>query len=279
MRKQGYKVKKMAAAWIAGTVLSFAAAGTIYAAAQGPASQSGQGNQQQIQEEKLIDTVGFWTEANGKWYFYDSEGYPYSGWIISGGKHYCLNAEGEMLTNCITPDGYYVGPDGAWYQRKTVVLGNVIEAPKKFPAAADAWSSKDAFSDIRTKIRTVFKERRLKVSDNGIEYLAGTDKNERLLMGAYKMPDSGGFYLDLYTSLDPSSIEINEAETYDYLVFKTIMHQLSSTPDLLETAIYNSWEESNSWNIGRNHWVWIGDALVKYAAESGFGRYYIYPAK
>ncbi|MCD8221966.1 MAG: hypothetical protein LUD07_07245 [Clostridiales bacterium] len=39
-----------------------------------------------------------------------------TGWFQQGGKWYYCNEDGEMLANTRTPDGYYVGADGAWVQ-------------------------------------------------------------------------------------------------------------------------------------------------------------------
>jgi glucan-binding YG repeat protein len=35
-------------------------------------------------------------------------------WVQSGGKYYYVGATGAMLVNTTTPDGYWVGADGAW---------------------------------------------------------------------------------------------------------------------------------------------------------------------
>ena len=56
---------------------------------------------------KITDTYGEY------WYHADSNGVATTGWIQSGGKwYYCKR--GRMLQNAMTPDGYYVGPDGVW---------------------------------------------------------------------------------------------------------------------------------------------------------------------
>ncbi len=53
----------------------------------------------------------FWQD---NWYFFDSDGYMAQGWREWNGKYYFLDpGSGAMWHDCITPDGYYVGPDGA----------------------------------------------------------------------------------------------------------------------------------------------------------------------
>lgn len=57
-----------------------------------------------------------WQMIDGKWYCFDGNGYLRYGWIASGGKWYYCGEDGAMVINAQTPDGYYVGGDGAWIQ-------------------------------------------------------------------------------------------------------------------------------------------------------------------
>lgn len=57
-----------------------------------------------------------WQMIDGKWYCFDGNGYLRYGWIASGGKWYYCGEDGAMVINAKTPDGYYVGGDGAWIQ-------------------------------------------------------------------------------------------------------------------------------------------------------------------
>lgn len=57
--------------------------------------------------------AGVWQEIKGKWYFFDEEGYMKTGWIQWEGKEYYCSENGDMLTDCLTPDSYLVGADGA----------------------------------------------------------------------------------------------------------------------------------------------------------------------
>lgn len=53
----------------------------------------------------------FWKD---NWYYFDSDGYMATGWRLWDGKHYYLDdTNGAMLHDTVTPDGYYVGSDGA----------------------------------------------------------------------------------------------------------------------------------------------------------------------
>ncbi len=55
-----------------------------------------------------------WLLDNGKWYLFDGRGYMLTGWQKKNGADYYLGSDGAMLENCWTPDGWYVGPSGAW---------------------------------------------------------------------------------------------------------------------------------------------------------------------
>jgi hypothetical protein len=76
------------------------------------------------------DTTGTWYYANtagvmaanawaqdsaGAWYYLGGSGaMTVNAWVQSGGKYYYVGANGSMLVNTTTPDGYWVGADGAW---------------------------------------------------------------------------------------------------------------------------------------------------------------------
>lgn len=57
--------------------------------------------------------VNCWQQIGDKWYFFDAEGYMATGWVQWEGKEYYCSENGDMLTNCLTPDAYLVGEDGA----------------------------------------------------------------------------------------------------------------------------------------------------------------------
>ena len=44
---------------------------------------------------------------------FDQEGYMSVGWILWEGKEYYCAEDGHMLSDCLTPDSYWVGADGA----------------------------------------------------------------------------------------------------------------------------------------------------------------------
>ena len=61
--------------------------------------------------------AGEWRWDQKGWWFRNDDGsWPSNGWQYIGGKYYYFNESGYMLENTTTPDGYRVGPDGAWIQ-------------------------------------------------------------------------------------------------------------------------------------------------------------------
>lgn len=69
-----------------------------------------------------------WKQTNGTWqYVKDASGSVYSnGWQWIDGKCYYFDANGNMLSNTSTPDGYYVNGDGQW------VYQNVVQTKEQY---------------------------------------------------------------------------------------------------------------------------------------------------
>ena len=66
-----------------------------------------------------------WNHQHGWYYVNDDGSSPYDGWMWIDGRCYCFDAEGFLLTDTVTPDGYAVNQDGAW-----IVNGIVQEQGK-----------------------------------------------------------------------------------------------------------------------------------------------------
>lgn len=62
-----------------------------------------------------------WLSVNNNWYFFKNSGCMVtSNWAGS----YYLDSDGKMKTNAFTPDGYYVGSDGAYYRNRWIKYEN-----------------------------------------------------------------------------------------------------------------------------------------------------------
>lgn len=59
--------------------------------------------------------AGEWKQDDTGWWYQNDDGsYMKSGWQAIEGKSYYFGDDGYMFHDCVTPDGYSVGSDGAW---------------------------------------------------------------------------------------------------------------------------------------------------------------------
>lgn len=66
-----------------------------------------------------ISFAGEWKKNSiGWWYVNDDGTYPTNSWSQINGEWYYFYETGYMACNTTTPDGYWVGSDGAWIQAK-----------------------------------------------------------------------------------------------------------------------------------------------------------------
>ena len=69
----------------------------------------------------MTSYAGQWNNSSGNWYYLDDNGnYLKNQWA----GNYYLGADGVMMTNSWTPDGYYVGADGAWNGQPALSASN-----------------------------------------------------------------------------------------------------------------------------------------------------------
>ncbi|MCD8083311.1 MAG: hypothetical protein LUE86_07385 [Clostridiales bacterium] len=60
--------------------------------------------------------VSSFQQIDGVWYYFNDSGYITTGWFEVNGNWYYCDSSGALYINARTPDGYYVGGDGAWIQ-------------------------------------------------------------------------------------------------------------------------------------------------------------------
>lgn len=70
----------------------------------------------------LTAFAGWESDGYGNWYYWDDYYgyYVYDTWV----GNYYIGSNGIMMTNAWTPDGYYVGADGAWTGQSMYNSGN-----------------------------------------------------------------------------------------------------------------------------------------------------------
>lgn len=226
-----------------------------------------------------------WVQENDGWHYYLWDGTEKTGWLELGGLYYFLSDNGVCLTDAMTPDGYYVDGNGAWYQREKSILGVRMTAPEQFCPADVPLNEGGAAASLSGLIRRSFGGARLlRVSDTAIEYVSaggadGQTKSgeEMVLAGLYREAQNGRYRLDLRMSLDAGASGKKTAAAFDYGVFQALLYQFSSSPEVLGAAVCSAWNGDNQWNINRQSPAEAGDSQVLYAAGDGFGRFYITP--
>ena len=61
-----------------------------------------------------LKTGWFLDNSGSAWYYFNDNGFMLcNSWVESNGNQYYLSESGKMLTDTVTPDGIYVGTDGA----------------------------------------------------------------------------------------------------------------------------------------------------------------------
>lgn len=81
-----------------------------------------------------------WAQIDGAWYFFNPQGYRLTGWIMWKNQDYYCGSDGKMLTDTVTPDGYYVDGNGVWQENVTVdtVQTETTAAPEETAASETA---------------------------------------------------------------------------------------------------------------------------------------------
>lgn len=247
-----------------------------------------------------------WVFQEDGWHYYQENGEPGVGWVESNGFYYYLLPDGKSITDTITPDGYYVNADGAWYRRQETILGVSFTSFDRFLPVGGEWDKSPSILLLSEKYRQIFGQtRRIRVARDRIEYTVfegsggknstgsstlftgkqnTADKNSSTtdtgtpLAVLYQEPGQGRYCLELKMKLYPGSTDEKQTATYDYALFKALLYQISSSPETLEEALLDAWQGENRWQVNRENWVRAGDAMILYAPGREAGRFFIRPA-
>lgn len=100
-----------------------------------------------------IPTVsgGKWKQVGSEWMYEKNKKLVKNSWVLHKNVYYYVDENGFMLTNAYTPDGYYVGKDGAWDQKKSKYdtangsdKGDELSEAEQREIAEDLSTSEDA---------------------------------------------------------------------------------------------------------------------------------------
>lgn len=100
-----------------------------------------------------IPTVsgGKWKQVGSEWMYEKNKKLVKNSWILHKNVYYYVDENGFMLTDGYTPDGYYVGKDGAWDQKKSKYdkekgsdKGDELSESEQREIAEDLSTSEDA---------------------------------------------------------------------------------------------------------------------------------------
>lgn len=100
-------------------------------------------DRQEVVEEYPTVFGGEWDQADGIWFYRIEDEIVTNSWIEDNGKAYFVDDRGYMLTDCYTPDGYYVGSDGAYIPDADMGIvdigsGNAVEIAEKLSTSDTA---------------------------------------------------------------------------------------------------------------------------------------------
>ena len=70
-------------------------------------------------------------KVNGDHYYFDESGAMQTGWKQLDGNWYYFQADGSLLKNATTPDGYKVNEEGIWKQAVAAVNSEAVKPEQK----------------------------------------------------------------------------------------------------------------------------------------------------
>lgn len=77
-----------------------------------------------------------WVQDNAKWYYFNEQSIMLTNQWINGQCY--VGADGAMLTNTVTPDGYAVGADGKWSGQTAVSSATALTVTRSSSAVSSS---------------------------------------------------------------------------------------------------------------------------------------------
>lgn len=231
----------------------------------------------EIQEQKWAGQR-MWVYLEGGIKFYDKDHYLENEWLHDGESWYYFDANGFILRNAITPDGYYVGNAGAMLTNVTLEDGRVVGADGRIVQVqvenwqwvleGETWYYRDLNSG-RNWTGWLF--------EGGHWYWLESDG--KMATGFLRLNENGKdvlYYLNdgsldyrRWTSLDMNGKRINEKLPYGAMLSNgtiTLMGDLAK-------QIMNEYQDIFKREIGEDWWLYerdlVGSMLMPEFDENG----------
>jgi hypothetical protein len=203
----------------------------------------------------------------------------YPGWQQDGEKWSWYLKEYEVLKDAVTPDGYYVNEDGAWFKTKQSVLDEQFTLPDRFRTASDIKSMEQVLSDVDRLNKKLQKKyeglRTFHVYSSYVTYTRTENKEETILLGLYRDTASDGWKIRVSCNLSGSRDDYTRTPAIDYAVLRFLAGRFSHTPGQIADAIYQSWQGENAWHLSSAEDKPVGDSMIRYSVENGAAVYQI----
>lgn len=199
------------------------------------------------------------------------------GWVQNGEALSWIQADGTVLTDSVTPDGFYVNAAGIWQTEFRTYLGAVSALPNQFLSCEDAedlrqWQA--WISQLNVQVQQLFQGTRVfHVYEDYITYSKVSNQSETMLLALYRDPASAGWKVKVACSFNSTGTDEVYATSVDYVVLQYLLAFVSHTPEYAADAIYQSWEGENLWNLQTGTQVPVGDCMMTYSVENGAAVY------
>ena len=203
-----------------------------------------------------------------------------AGWFNEASGYYYVQDDGAVLTNTMTPDGFYVDGNGKWFQEHLTILGEDFTSPQKFtPMNRQTFEYYLAVvNGMNTRIQNAAPGRRaIHLYRDGMSLCAVENQKETPLLVLSEDTTSGGYRLRISTNLGSGGFVDTDLRSYDYEVFRFMCALISNRPSILADAIFQSWQRENRYGINMINWAAAADTMVLLEVENGAGIYRIAP--
>ncbi len=214
-------------------------------------------------------------------------------WVVANADAGVLTyvlPNGGFLRDGFTADGFYVNNTGFWAPSIRILSAWVPTRNSwaTLSSVGDMTSFMPYLSSAQSKLTENLTGRRIlsvysnRLTLSSVEKVDGK-KSKVTRLAMYDNDEVDGYTLQISTVLsgdvkempNGSAGEWSSMAFYDYQVLRLFTNSVSRSGDLLATAIYDSWQDDNSYDLRIGKWVTVGDTQVRYTPSDGAGMYEI----